>query len=105
MPKKIPQNSLILLEDVDIIFEEDEGFISATYQLASNSKRPIVMTCRDVCSHLNKMAPQQNRIYFQEPVGNRVCVLLELISLAETGYRLPSNCITVSLTYMMCKQN
>ncbi|XP_060815268.1 ATPase family AAA domain-containing protein 5 [Bombus pascuorum] len=94
MPKKIPQNSLILLEDVDIIFEEDEGFISATYQLASNSKRPIVMTCRDVCSHLNKMAPQQNRIYFQEPVGNRVCVLLELISLAETGYRLPSNCIT-----------
>lgn len=105
MRKKIPQNSLILLEDVDIIFEEDEGFISAAYQLASNSKRPIVMTCRDVCSHLNKMAPQQNRIYFQEPVGNRVCVLLELISLAETGYRLPSNCITVSFTYMMYKQN
>ena len=96
VPKKIPQNSLILLEDVDIVFEEDEGFISATYQLALNSKRPIVMTCRDVYPHLNKMASQQNRIYFQESTGNRVSVLLELISLAETGYKLPFNCITVS---------
>ncbi|XP_043527422.1 ATPase family AAA domain-containing protein 5 [Frieseomelitta varia] len=94
VPKKIPQNSLILLEDVDIVFEEDEGFISATYQLALNSKRPIVMTCRDVYPNLNKMASQQNRIYFQEPTGNRVSVLLELISLAETGYKLPFNCIT-----------
>ncbi|KOX80759.1 ATPase family AAA domain-containing protein 5 [Melipona quadrifasciata] len=94
VPKKIPQNSLILLEDVDIVFEEDEGFISATYQLASNSKRPIVMTCRDVYPHLNKMASQQNRIYFQESIGNRVSVLLELISLAETGYKLPFNCTT-----------
>ncbi|CAK9814031.1 Enhanced level of genomic instability 1, partial [Anthophora plagiata] len=92
-PKKILQNSLILIEDVDIIFEEDEGFISATYQLASNTKRPIVMTCRDICPHLNKMAPQQNRIYFRDAVGNRVSAFLELISLAETGYRLPSNYI------------
>ncbi|XP_076242748.1 enhanced level of genomic instability 1 isoform X2 [Calliopsis andreniformis] len=94
VPKKIPQNSLILIEDVDLIFEEDEGFISATYQLASNTKRPIVMTCRDVYPHLSKMAPQQNRIYFQNAFGNRVFALLELISLAETGYRLPSNCVT-----------
>ncbi|XP_076749848.1 enhanced level of genomic instability 1 [Xylocopa sonorina] len=93
-PRKIPQYSLILIEDIDIVFEEDEGFISATYQLVSNSKRPVVMTCRDVCPHLNKMAPQQNRIHFQNAVGNRVSALLELISLAETGYRLPSGCIT-----------
>ncbi|KOC65862.1 ATPase family AAA domain-containing protein 5 [Habropoda laboriosa] len=93
-PKKISQNSLILIEDVDIIFDEDEGFISATYQLASNTKRPIVMTCRDICPHLNKMAPQQNRIYFKDAVGNSVSAFLELISLAETGYRLPFNYIT-----------
>ncbi|KAG7210658.1 hypothetical protein KM043_012166 [Ampulex compressa] len=86
--KKIPQNSLILLEDIDLIFEEDEGFISATYQLASNTKRPIVMTCRNICPHLCKMAPQQQRIYFQTVVGDRVSALLELISLAETGCRL-----------------
>lgn len=95
MPKKIPQNSLILIEDIDIVFEEDEGFVSGAYQLASSTKRPIVMTCRDVWPHLSKMAPQQNRIYFQNAVGDRVSALLELISLAEAGYRLPSNYITV----------
>ncbi|XP_072748662.1 uncharacterized protein Elg1 [Anoplolepis gracilipes] len=90
---KISQNSLILLEDIDLIFEEDEGFISAAYQLASNTKRPIVMTCRDTCPHLSKMAPQQNKIYFQKITGSRVSALLELISLAETNHRLPNNCL------------
>nr|XP_031833286.1 ATPase family AAA domain-containing protein 5 [Nomia melanderi] len=91
VPKKIPQNSLILIEDIDLVFEEDEGFISATYQLALNTKRPIVMTCRDICPHLSKIAPQQNRIYFQHANGNRVIALLQLISLAETGYNIPTN--------------
>ncbi|KAM0737079.1 Enhanced level of genomic instability 1 [Formica fusca] len=90
---KISQNSLILLEDVDLIFEEDEGFVSAAYHLASKTKRPIVMTCRDMCPHLNKMAPQQNKIYFQKVNGSRVSALLELISLAETNRRLPHNCL------------
>ncbi|KMQ92272.1 atpase family aaa domain-containing protein 5, partial [Lasius niger] len=91
---KISQNSLILLEDIDLIFEEDEGFVSAAYQLASNTKRPIVITCRDTCPHLSKMAPQQNKIYFQKVSGSRVSTLLELISLAETNRRLPYNCLT-----------
>lgn len=92
----ISQNSLILLEDIDLIFEEDEGFISAAYQLALNTKRPIVMTCNNVCQYLSKMAPQQKKIYFQRVNGNRVSALLELISLAETGYRLPHNFLAVS---------
>ena len=93
---KISQNSLILLEDIDLIFEEDEGFVSAAYQLASNTKRPIIMTCRNTCPHLNKMAPQQNKIYFHKVSGNRVSTLLELIALAETNYRIPPNCLRVS---------
>lgn len=98
IPKTL-QNSLILLEDIDLIFEEDEGFISAAYQLALNTKRPIIMTCRNICPHLSKMAPQQNKIYFQQVNfvnGSRASVLLELISLAEKGYRLPHNCLMVS---------
>ncbi|XP_012543644.1 ATPase family AAA domain-containing protein 5 [Monomorium pharaonis] len=94
---KISQNSLILFEDIDLIFEEDEGFVSATYQLALNTKRPIVMTSRDTCPHLNKIAPQQNKVYFHKVSGNRVSVLLELISLAETGYRLPDDCLMTLL--------
>lgn len=92
-----PQNSLILVEDVDLIFEEDEGFITATCQLASNTKRPIIMTGRDTCLHLNRIAPQQLRIYYQTSVGSRVSALLELITLAESGYRLPQPCLDVSI--------
>ncbi|KAG5314528.1 ATAD5 protein, partial [Pseudoatta argentina] len=89
----ISQNSLIFLEDIDLVFEEDEGFVSAAYQLASNTKRPIVMTCRNTCPHLNKMAPQQTKVYFHKVSGNRVSTLLELIAFAETGYRIPPNCL------------
>lgn len=98
---KISQNSLILLEDIDLIFEEDEGFVSAAYQLASNTKRPIVMTCKNTCPHLNKMAPQQNKVYFHKATGKRVSILLELISLAETDYRLPHNCLMVNDLYIL----
>ncbi|XP_014472510.1 PREDICTED: ATPase family AAA domain-containing protein 5 [Dinoponera quadriceps] len=90
---EISQNSLILLEDIDLIFEEDEGFVSAAYQLASNTKRPIVMTCRDICPHLSRMASQQNKIYFRQVNGSRASALLELIALAETGHRLSHDCL------------
>ncbi|XP_046736084.1 ATPase family AAA domain-containing protein 5 isoform X2 [Diprion similis] len=97
LDKKVPQNSLILIEDVDLIFEEDEGFTSATFQLAANTKRPIVMTCKETYPHLNKMAPYQQFIHFQAAKGNRVSALLELISLAESGYRLPQPCLNTLL--------
>uniref|UniRef100_A0A0C9RI96 ATAD5 protein n=1 Tax=Fopius arisanus TaxID=64838 RepID=A0A0C9RI96_9HYME len=91
--EKIPQNSLILVEDVDLVFDEDEGFVSATCQLATNTKRPIVMTCRGVCAHLNRLAAQQMRIYYQGMSGDRAGALLEVITLAETGTRLPHSCV------------
>jgi hypothetical protein len=93
--KNISQNSLILMEDVDLVFEEDEGFISAMFQLASNTKRPIVMTLSNNCSHLYKMAPQHLRIEFTSVTGEKVLALLELISLAETGWKLSPRFLNV----------
>ncbi|KAG9448912.1 hypothetical protein H6P81_008877 [Aristolochia fimbriata] len=37
--------SLILFEDVDIVFDEDRGFIGTMLQLAETAQRPMILTC------------------------------------------------------------
>lgn len=93
--EKIAKNSLILLEDIDLVFDEDEGFVSAACQLASNTKRPIIMTCKETFPSLNKFAPQQLRIMFHSITGKQFSTFLDLISLAETGHTLSPHCLRV----------
>ena len=47
------KTALILLEDVDVVFDDlDEGFYSAVNTLSQTSKRPIVMTVSQPTWHL-----------------------------------------------------
>ena len=46
-PPKDQQQSLILLEEVDVLFKDDKDFWITIVKLIETSKRPFIMTCND----------------------------------------------------------
>ncbi|XP_059472600.1 enhanced level of genomic instability 1-like isoform X2 [Neocloeon triangulifer] len=72
--------SLILVEDVDIVFEDqDEGFMAALNSLAENSKRPLILISND--PNCSLVLTRQHRIHFQYervPVSKGVDIIEDI---------------------------
>lgn len=62
-----PKQSLILLEEADILFREDIGFWAAVVKIIKDCRRPVVITCNGLFS-LSQHAPHFHSLKFQTSV-------------------------------------
>lgn len=78
--------SLILIDDADIVFDQDDGFSSAIAQLVQSSKRPVVLVTASLsCSHLQRFL-QYAKVIKMRPFSPRVLgTWLDLLCLADSG--------------------
>lgn len=75
--------SIILIEDAELAFEADDGFVSTLQQLINISKRPVILTTNNRnCQHLQKFI-RHNEILFHRPKStNQIGKYLSLMCLA-----------------------
>lgn len=83
-------SSLILIDDADIVFDQDDGFSSAIVQLVQCSKRPVILiTSSLVCPHLQRFL-QNGKILKMCPLLPRMLgTWLDIMCLADSGICWP----------------
>ncbi|KPJ07142.1 ATPase family AAA domain-containing protein 5 [Papilio machaon] len=82
--------SLILIDDADIIFEQDDGFCSAIAQLVHSSKRPVILITESVnCPHLQKFLKYSQVISLQPFLPRMLGTWLDIMCLADSSICYP----------------
>ncbi|KLO14951.1 hypothetical protein SCHPADRAFT_789708, partial [Schizopora paradoxa] len=79
------RQSIILLEEVDILFGEDSGFWPMVVNLIKDSRRPVIMTCNDVGLVPVHDLPLQATLSFEASPDDIALTYLECVALSE-GY-------------------
>ncbi|XP_018563949.2 ATPase family AAA domain-containing protein 5 [Anoplophora glabripennis] len=75
---------VLLIEDVDVVFEQDDGFISALSQLVGSSKRPVILTTTDTSSvYIQKFISQYQYISFLPLSSQSLATWLQIVCLVE----------------------
>ncbi|XP_060774049.1 ATPase family AAA domain-containing protein 5b isoform X2 [Neoarius graeffei] len=74
--------SLILFEEVDIVFQEDVGFLRAVKSLMSTTKRPIILTANDP-SFGKSFDGHFEEIRFRTPAVETIVSYLQCVCVVE----------------------
>ncbi|MED6266509.1 hypothetical protein CHARACLAT_002871 [Characodon lateralis] len=82
--------SLILFEEVDVIFDDDSGFLAAIKTFMSTTKRPVILTTSDPAFSI-LFDGNFEEIHFKKPSVVNVCSYLQLLCLAEDMRTRPSD--------------
>ena len=82
----LPSSSLILFEDVDLVFAADVHFHRTLRSLVLAAKRPLLLTAQCVPSWVDEVGDDKLRIVQMARMGEQECVLHALLICAvETG--------------------
>lgn len=89
------KQSLILIEDAEIVFEEDIGFVESINQLITTTKRPVILITNQInCPHLSRFM-SRNMILFKVPKMAFASKWLSTLSVAEQCYVTEDMCRTL----------
>lgn len=81
----LDRRTIILIEDAEIAFDSDDGFISSIQQLINITKRPVILTTNNrECPHLQRFI-QYNEIIYTSPQSITATKYLTLLSLATAS--------------------
>ncbi|KAJ8001926.1 hypothetical protein DPEC_G00174480 [Dallia pectoralis] len=89
-PTRKTTTSLILFEEVDVIFDDDTGFLTAIQTLMRTSKRPVILTTCDPYFS-TKFDGDFEKLLFKTPSVRNVCSYLQLLCLAENVQPSPGD--------------
>ncbi|XP_008275780.1 ATPase family AAA domain-containing protein 5b [Stegastes partitus] len=82
LQNKKTATSLILFEEVDVIFDDDVGFLAAIKTFMTTTKRPVILTTNDP-RFKERFDCSLEEIIFKTPSAVNVCSHLQLVCLAE----------------------
>ncbi|GLD66733.1 ATPase family AAA domain-containing protein 5-like protein [Lates japonicus] len=82
--------SLILFEEVDVIFDDDSGFLAAIKTFMTTTKRPVILTTSDP-AFSTMFDGNFEEIHFRTPSVGNVGSYLQLLCLAEDMRTDPSD--------------